>query len=193
MDKILKTLLTNELIGKISDNLGTNSQKTKSAMENILPAILGGLAKNSAKKEKADLLHQVLEKDHDGSILNNVGDLLENVEAFKGNKILGHIWGEKSSLLAEIVGQKSGLGKEKSGKLMEVLAPLVMGALGKETKEKELQSGDLSGLLQQTVKKFADNDELKKLVFSFLDKDGDGDIKDDLLDMGKKYLKKFLS
>ena len=31
------------------------------------------------------------------------------------------------------------------------------------------------------------------LATMFLDKDGDGDIKDDLMDMGKKYLKKFMS
>ena len=191
MNDILKNLMQDALVGKISKTLGADTDKTKSAMEGILPAILGGLAKNSAKKEKADLLEKVLQRDHDGSIFDNLDGFLGDIKSGKGDKILGHVLGNKSSLLADMIGQKTGLGKEKTGKLMETLAPLVMGAVGKETKEKGLNVKNLGSLLQDTVKKFAGNDDLKKLAFSLLDKDGDGDIKDDLLDMGKNLLTNF--
>jgi len=193
MSNILQGLLKDAIVNKISQSLGQDSGKTKSAMEGLLPAILGGLAKKSAKKEEADLLSKVLEKDHDGSILDNLDGFLGDIKSGKGDKILGHVLGSKSDLLAQMVGEKTGLGKEQTGKLMETLAPLVMGAVGKEAKEKGALGSNLGDLLQGAVKKFAGNEELKKLAFSFLDKDGDGDIKDDLLDMGKKYLKKFMS
>ncbi len=193
MNNLIKSLLTKTVVDKISQSLGQDTGKTKSAMEGLIPAILGGLAKNSAKKEQAELLHQVLQKDHDGRILDNLDGFLGNIKSGKGDKILGHVLGNKSDFLAQMIGEKTGLGKEQTGKLMETLAPLVMGVVGKETKEKGLQAHNLGEILQNAVKNFAGNDGLKELAFSILDKDGDGDIKDDLFDMGKKYLKKFLS
>lgn len=179
------------LVSKISEKIGANTEQTKSAMSGILPAILGGLAKNSAKKEKAGLLEKALEKDHDGSIFDNLDGFLGDIKGGKGNKILGHVLGNKSNLLADMIGAKTGLGKAKTGQLMETIAPLVMGAVGKIKKEKGLDVKNLGSLLQSAMKEFAGNDDLKKLAFSLLDKDGDGDIKDDLLDMGKNLLTSF--
>jgi hypothetical protein len=114
MNNMLKGLLNNVVVSKISESLGTDSGKTKSAMNSILPALLGGLASNSAKKEQADLLGKVLAKDHDGSILDNLSGFLKDPKAGKGGKIVGHILGNKSETLAKIVMEKTGLSKEKS-------------------------------------------------------------------------------
>lgn len=194
MNSIIKNLLTKGIVDKLSNSLGTNSEQTKSAMEGLLPAILGGLAKNTAKKEGADLLGKVL-KDHDGSILDNIDGFLGDVKSGKGDKILNHVLGEKTSEIGKMIAEKSGLEEGMTGKLMEMLAPMVMGAVGKETKEKGLGSDMLSSLLKGSMKDVLKEGKIDYMSVAtmFLDKDGDGDIKDDLMDMGKKYLKKFMS
>jgi len=194
MNSIIKNLLSETIVDKLSNSLGTNSEQTKSAMEGLLPAILGGLAKNTAKKEGADLLGKVL-KDHDGSILDNLDGFLGNISAGKGTKILGHVLGGKTSEIGKMVGEKSGLGEGMTGKLMEMLAPMVMGAVGKEAKSSGIGSDMLSDLLKGSMKDVLKEGKIDYMAVAtmFLDKDGDGDIKDDLMDMGKKYLKKFMS
>lgn len=194
MNSIVKGLLTKVVVNKLSEKLGANSETTKSAMEGLIPSILGGLAKNTAKKEGADLLGKVL-KDHDGSILDNLDGFLGNVSAGKGDKILGHVLGDKTSEIGKMVGEKSGLGEGTTGKLMEILAPMVMGAVGKETKAQGIGTDMLSGVLKGSMKDVLKDGKIDYMSVAtmFLDKDGDGDIKDDLMDMGKNYLKKFMS
>lgn len=194
MNSIIKGLLTKGVIDKLSSSLGSNSEQTKSAMEGLIPSILGGLAKNTRKKEGAELLGKVL-KDHDGSILDNLDGFLGNVSAGKGDKILSHVLGDKTSEIGKMVGEKSGLGEGTTGKLMEILAPMVMGAVGKETKAQGIGTDMLSGLLKGSMKDVLKDGKIDYMSVAtmFLDKDGDGDIKDDLMDMGKNYLKKFMS
>lgn len=63
-------------IAKLGQQIGADSSTTQSALEAALPALLGGLANNASKPGGASALNAALERDHDGSILDNVGSLL---------------------------------------------------------------------------------------------------------------------
>ena len=67
-----------------------------------------------------------------------------------GGKILGHILGGKQPQAQDAIAQKSGLDGQQVGRLLMVLAPIVMGVLAKRKQQANLDTGSLQGELQQT-------------------------------------------
>ncbi len=142
-------------IEQISSKLGVDSGTGNSAIAAALPAILAGLARNAQKPGGAEALQAAIAKDHDGSVLDDVPGYLESTDSAQGGKILGHVFGEQKPAVEAQVSQLSGLGGAGGGQLMEMLAPLVMGMLGKQAGgldasalSKMLGSQDLQGMLQ---------------------------------------------
>lgn len=174
--------LTEQLGGSALDQISRQIGADRSATKEALPAALGGLmaalANNSARKEGAEALDSALARDHDGRVLENLGGFLSNPQG--GSGILKHVLGGKKPAVEAGISQASGLDPNSAGQLLKVLAPIVMGALGKVRQEKGLDAGALSGILaherQEVVRKAPKAD----LLTSLLDADGDGQIIDDL-------------
>ena len=79
MSDILKTLqglLGGDAVSQISRQIGTDQQSTQSAMSAVLPTLLGAISRNASKPEGASALHDALARDHDGSALDNLQDVL---------------------------------------------------------------------------------------------------------------------
>lgn len=68
--------LGSDTIAKLGQQLGADSATTQQAVGAALPAILGALAKNAQSPDGAAALAGALEKDHDGSVLDNVSSVL---------------------------------------------------------------------------------------------------------------------
>ena len=83
-----------------------------------------------------------------------------------------------------MISKMSGLGGKQAGSLMTMLAPVLMGMLGKQKKEQNLDIGGLANLLnQQTHQRKSSGNPLFDMANQFLDADGDGSAVDDI--MGK--------
>ena len=67
-----------------------------------------------------------------------------------GGRILGHILGGKQPQAQDAIAQKSGLDAQQVGKLLMMLAPIVMGVLARRKQQAHLDTGGLQGELQQT-------------------------------------------
>ena len=189
MSSLLEMLagqLGGDNLSMISKQLGADEQTTKSAMGAALPMLIGALSRNGADEKGAQGIMGALEKDnHDGSILDNLGDFLGNKkydEPRSGAGILGHILGGKQERVAQGVSKTSGLSSDATGQLMKMLAPMVLGALGKQKKSAGLGVGDLMGFLGGE-KKAVEQDGGGSLIGRMLDQDGDGDF--DMGDMAK--------
>jgi hypothetical protein len=65
-----------DTIQQLSGALGADPASTSNAVSLALPALLGGLAQNAAQPEGAAALDNALNQ-HDGSILDNLGGMLE--------------------------------------------------------------------------------------------------------------------
>lgn len=200
---LLKEQLGNEdMINKLSEQLGGASQEeTKAATDGILSTLMAGLARNTSTQEGADALGAALERDHDGSILDDfIGNIsgqntFGNQNALNSQGILGHILGGKQGNAVDMISQMSGLAKGNTGKLMMMLAPMLMGALGKVKTSQGLDSGGLASILtgaltqrkQETQSQGGGSDTID-MITSFIDSDGDGNIMDDLGNLGKGLL-----
>ena len=133
-------------IDQIAGKLGVQSGQASSAVNAAIPAILAGLTKNTQKPEGAAALSGALEKDHDGTVLED-GSYFDSYHDKQGDNILGHVFGDKKPAVQSQVSALSGMDLAQGGELMKMLAPLVMGYLGKEKSSGGLDISSLSQIL----------------------------------------------
>lgn len=179
---ILNQQLGGDAVQQISRQLGVDEQTAGNAISAALPMLLGGLARNSANPQGADALASALSRDHDGGILDNLmgflGGNAGNLGA--GASILGHIFGGKTDAMSNVLSRSTGMNLGSAASLLSILAPLVMGALGKMQRQQGLDGGGLANILggertrmEQTAPGFGG-------LTRILDLDGDGSVIDDL-------------
>ncbi len=155
-----------------------------------IPAILAGLTKNAQSPEGAESLDKALESKHDGSLLDNLSGLLqgqpETLEQ-DGQGILRHVFGNNKPKVEQGLAQKTGISMSKIGPMLAMLAPIVMGFLGKQKRQNNVSAGGLGGLLGGLLGGGQKSGGIMGMVTGMLDKDGDGSVIDDVMGMfGKK-------
>lgn len=195
---LLQGSLSDGMIEQLSQQIGgAEKEKTAAAASGIVNTLMGALAKNAESTEGAQALNHALERDHDGSILNNMVGILSGQQAqaqdnrmLNGSGILNHVLGNKQGGAVQMISKLSGLDSDKTGSLMTMLAPLVMGALGKTKKEQGLDIAGIASLLSGTVSAERANtsNPAIDMAMKFLDSDGDGSVADDVASIGMKML-----
>ncbi|MEL7220859.1 MAG: DUF937 domain-containing protein [Bacteroidota bacterium] len=194
---LIKGQISESLIDQLSGQLGgVDRQTTANATEGILSTLLGAMARNASTPQGASSLNNALERDHDGSVLDDImGQVLggassntANNRALNGAGILNHILGSRQSGAVDMISKMSGLDSSKTGDLMTMLAPVVMGMLGKTKRQNNLDAGGISDLLGGFAKQQQSQNPTMSLITGFLDADGDGSIIDDVAGMLGKGL-----
>jgi hypothetical protein len=177
---MLQQRLGGDAVNQISSRLGTDPASTRTAIAAALPMLVGALARNAQDPGKAGALANALGR-HDGSVLDDVAGYLGRGDTGDGDGILGHVLGGKKETVQTGLGQAAGLDPAKAGTLLAMLAPLVMGALGKAQREKGLDTGGLAGMLGSEQQRAADAAPgVMGMLSSFLDRDHDGSVMDDI-------------
>lgn len=170
--------LGQEGVSAIASRLGINASQAEQAVQSALPLIVGSMAKNSATPEGANALHNALQ-DHANapSIAQQAQQAGQGDSSLlsEGSAILGHLLGGRQDAAANGVSQVSGLDKGSAGSLLSMLAPMVMGYVGKELIGKGVGAGQLSNTLgAQTGAMQSGQGVTSSLLNSVLDSDGDG-------------------
>lgn len=184
MEMLGKTL-SGDNLSMISKELGADESTTQGAIGAALPALVGALSRNGSNQQGAEGILGALSQDrHDGGVLDNLSDFLGKKEYDQprgGAGILGHLLGGQEERVRQGVSKSSGLSAEGSGQLMKMLAPMVLGALGKQQKSQGFDASSLMGFLggeKESVEK-----ESGGMIGRMLDQDGDGDF--DMGDIAK--------
>lgn len=181
--------LDDQAVKQISSQLGADDRSTQQAISTALPMLMGTLGRNTESPDGAQALSSALQRDHDGSIFNDVAGALSNPSTMQdGQAILGHVLGGKQNNVQMGVAKASGLDMGSTGQLLTMLAPLVLGALGQTQQQQGLDAGALAGLLQTERQ---ESDSALSGMAQLLDMDGDGDITDDVINIGSKLLGSF--
>ena len=134
---LLKDQLNENLLGKIAGILGENKSGVTAAVGSALPSLLLGLMKKGTEPGGAEGLFRTLQEGkHDGGILDNLGSVLGGGSATtnllsSGKVLLGSILGDKAGGLGDLIASASGISKNAGSSLLGMLAPIVMGLLGK--------------------------------------------------------------
>ena len=179
--ELLQQRLGGQSVNHISRKIGADPGTTSNAIDAALPLLLSALARRAGQNDQAHSLAQAVSEDHDGSILDDVPGYIDRAESGPGAGILRHVLGPKQNTVATGLSQATGLDTGKTAQLLTMLAPLVMGALGRAKQERGLDAGGLSTLLageDQHLKEAAPG--VMGALNRFLDKDSDGSIMDDV-------------
>lgn len=194
MDLVSKQI-GSEQIEQLAQRLGASKEQTENAVGMALPTLLGAAARKADDDSGAAELHNSVQQ-ADDSILDQVGQLFggesqqqSNIQAFGGGAdLLGNLLGGRKERVESGIGAASGLSGGQAGSLLSMLAPLVMGAISRQSKEQNLDAGGLAGMLRGE-KKELENQASGGLLAGLLDQDGDGDFDfADVMKLGMKRL-----
>ncbi len=189
---LLQSQLSGNVLDQLSNQIGGQKEETEVATSGIISMLTAALAKNAASPDGASALANALDSDHDGSILDNIGDLLggnmNNNRAANGAGILKHVLGGNQGNAIDAISKMSGLSGDKTGNLMTMLAPIVLGMLGKQKRQNNMDQSGLSDMLSRSVKSATNQRQEMGLLGKLLDRDGDGSVMDDIAGLGMKTL-----
>ena len=186
--------MTGEAIKEISAQTGIEEEQAAAVVNGAVPLLLKALARNTDDPQGAEALAEALKQDHDGSILDDIPGFVNQANTAPGQAILKHVLGDRIMTVARGLAKLIGIESETVDRILAILAPIVLAALARQQQSEGLDVGALAGLLGQE-KKTAESraPEAMDILSSLLDSDGDGDISDDVADMGTKLLTGLLS
>jgi uncharacterized protein DUF937/PRC-barrel domain protein len=145
----ISRFLTPEMIGKMASVSGLDRSTTQSAVGAFVPAILNGLADLAGKPGGARQIADVIAEQPTG-MLSSLAQTLggASMPAEKGTGLLSSLFG--GGVLNTLVSTLSrfvGIGEGSTRALMGLLAPVVLGVLGREQRAAGLETGGLARML----------------------------------------------
>ena len=179
---ILETILkanNGDLVRQVAGSLDLKPQDASGAIAKMLPALTGAMKANTQSSGGLDSLLGALTRGNHSRYVENPREITQETGIAEGNAILGHLLGSKdrSRAVAAEASQATGIDAGILKKMLPMIATMAMGSLSKQ----QSQGGALSDLASQ-------GSAGRGLLDSFLDKDNDGSVVDDLLGMAKRFL-----
>jgi hypothetical protein len=148
----------------MASHLGIDEAAASTIVPQVIPLVLGGLKRQMETQGGPARVDHILNKYGSEDVLGRIG---EEMASRAGNPTtdarLGGLLGDAGIQATDMISQKFGLSGATAGKIIPMLAPLILGAL---SRQKNAQGG--AGL---------------RGVTSLLDRDGDGSILDDVAGM----------
>lgn len=120
----------NQVAEKAENKFGISRNQILALLAVAAPLIISYLRNKSQDTKEAEALNNALDKDHDGSILDDVSQA-ESREA-EGGSIINHIFGNDKQTVENQLSLTSGISIDKIGPILAMLAPVIMGYIGKE-------------------------------------------------------------
>lgn len=172
LNTILESGLNENFLNSISSKTGIDSNSLQSLVKDLAPQLLNGAKANLASEnDSSDLINMISNTNLDS--LSQNPEQLDNLDT---SNMLGQLFSslnENESDVANAMSSKSGIDSSLISSLLPMLAPLIMGALNKQT---NLSASDTSN-----------TNDVTSMLTGFLDKDNDGSVVDDLFVMAKKF------
>lgn len=147
--KLLMSQLGEGGIESLANKIGADKEKTTSAIEGVVPTLLGAMSSNAKSDSGASGFLAALDRDHDGSILDDISGFIGNTDGSAGQGILNHVLGGNQSNVESGLSSKTGLNSNQISSLLQTIAPLVMGYLGKQKRQSNsgFDTSSIGGLL----------------------------------------------
>ena len=161
----------NQVATEAENKFGISKSQMIALAAVAAPLIISYLRNKSQDANEAEALNNALDRDHDGSILDNPSSALEREQ--EGGSILDHIFGGQKATVENQLSQNTGISMDKIGPILAMLAPIIMGYIGKEKQANGVNAGGLGDLLggilggaQQQAQQ--NNDPLSSILGSVL-------------------------
>lgn len=136
---------SNQVAEQAENKFGISKNQIIALLAVAAPLVISYLRNKSQDTNEAEALNNALERDHDGSILDNPSQAIERES--EGNSILDHIFGGNKANVENQLSQNTGISMDKIGPALAMLAPIIMGYIGKEKQQNNVNAGGLGDLL----------------------------------------------
>ena len=147
----LKGYVTPELISQAAGSLGEDASGISKAVGGLLPSVLGGLVQKSTDTSSFGNIFNMLTDQKTSGLLDNLGGLLGGGASDAQSSMIGNftnmIFGNKMGGILDMISSFAGIKKSSSSSLMNMVAPMVMGYLGRKIKTEGLSMSGLASLL----------------------------------------------
>lgn len=173
---LTQLLQENGSINKIASQFGIDSKQVEEVINSSLPKMSEAINQNTASQDGLKSFWDAL-NDHQNDDVEGMLTDVNKVDTNDGDKILGHLFGENKETYVEEISQKQGLSASSVGSIMKILAPILMGVLGEQATKKTSNDSGLGNILDSFL---GSGSSVTKMAKSFLDKNNDGNILDDL-------------
>ncbi len=150
--------LTPDMIGRIAGALGLNRNDAQSGVSAVVPALLAAFGGLADKPGGAQSLVNTIKQQ--SGVLDNFASMIggNNQSSFieRGSSLLTSLLGSHDqAALTGAVARFAGLGQNKATSLLGMLAPAVMGLIGRQIGTRGVDVGSLTGLLASQKEQIA--------------------------------------
>ena len=135
-----------QAVDSISQKLGVDKDKAQYVVAAAVPLMMSALNYNANKSpEQANGIQHAIDSKHNGSIFDNLGALFNQGPTEDEDKIVNHMFGRNTDNVKETLSAKTGLDIKKIAGILALVAPLVMGYLGKKKQESAGEAASSGG------------------------------------------------
>ncbi|MBP1745040.1 MAG: hypothetical protein H6Q58_2018 [Firmicutes bacterium] len=188
LDMLTGQLSNQNTLNQLGQSAGADSNQVQQLVQLGLPLLMQAMGKNSSTAEGAQALTAALDQHRDADVTDIAG-FLNKVDTTDGAKIVQHVLGEKNETVQNNLAKQTGMDASQVSNILTMLAPLLMGFLGQQKKEQNLDAAGISGLLTNTIGQ-SSNSGMMNIATQLLDTDKDGSFLDDVGSMLGKLFKK---
>lgn len=161
-------------------------EKTEESKDNItttlglvLPILLGSMKKNIQDEKGARELNSALnDPKHGKEFLNNLNQKSSSAMTLEGGKILQHVLGSNQENINKTIATTLGIKESSISDIIKMAAPLLMSVLASQKKEEKVETFGLDNLIESVMGSSGKFDS--SLISTFLDKNKDGSVIDDI-------------
>jgi hypothetical protein len=178
---------TGETLTNLSHNIGADPAATSKAIGAAVPALVSAMADKARETGGGDALLALLNSESnrqhgvaDGTILDRMGELVSTPTPFGGIEILQSLFGTTQPDVEHKIGRVSGLSTGVIARLLPVLAPLMLGIVGRQVTTQGLDAASLTKYLSDQQGYFRTNAPGLLGFLERIDANDDGSILDDL-------------
>lgn len=135
----------NDVAQRAEQKFGISKNQIIALMAVSAPLIISYLKNKSADANEAEALNRTLDKHHTGNILDDPSEVESRQE--EGNSILSHIFGNQKNTVENKLSENTGISMDKIGPALAMLAPVIMGFIGRQKQQNNVTAGGMGDLL----------------------------------------------
>lgn len=186
---LLETIISAQggaLVKQLADSNGVDSESALNILAKLVPGLTQQMKTNSSKPKGLESLMKALESGHHQRYLERDTEPFTPQAVDDGNAILGHLLGSKegSRALAATAASETGVSDSIVKRMLPQIATMVMGAMSTQTRS---SGGALNGLLDMFGNQ-GQEQQARGMLASFLDRDNDGSVIDDVMGMAARMM-----
>ncbi|HMA22038.1 MAG TPA: DUF937 domain-containing protein [Gemmatimonadaceae bacterium] len=181
---LIQSQLTPDTINQISSAIGADPATTRQAVDAAVPMMMGGMAQHAASPAGASAIESAAGQHAGmldglggmlggaagglGGVLGGLGGMLGGAGGAGG--ILGSILGSSHSQVQDGVTQASGLDRQKTAKLLMMLAPIVLAAIAHHKQTTNATATQIGSDLQREAQMHAQHPQFGGILGGILNK-----------------------